>query len=188
MKVGKDNAKSRYLGLLPQIGVWIGGAMLFGIVAVIATNVMTRWLLGVSIPGGHEIPKYLFAISTSWAFGWTLIKRGNVRIDVIRSRFTSSTRALFDIVNLLALGSFLCFLGWRAIFVVAESVRSGSISITPLSTPLAIPQSLWAFGFLIAIGVWLILIWRVLLCLTQANWIGVSALVGPSSEASETQK
>ena len=148
---------------------------------------MTRWLLGVSIPGSHEIPKYLFAISTSWAFGWTLIKRGNIRIDVIRGKLNHPVRALFDVINLLALGGFLGLLGLRAVSVVAESASSKSISVTPLATPLVIPQTLWAFGFLIAIGIWVVLIWRVLLCIRRADWQAVTDVAGPASEESEVK-
>lgn len=185
MKAGKDNAELGYLGLVPQLGVWIGGIMLFGIVAMIAANILTRWLFGVSIPGSHEISKYLFAISTSWAFGWALINRGNVRIDIVRSKFRPSLRAVFDIFNLLALGGFLALLGWRAIFVVEQSARSGTISVTPLATPMMIPQSLWAVGILLAVAIWLFLVGRVLVYVMQANWTGISDLAGPGSETKD---
>ena len=56
-------------------------------------------------------------------------------------------RALLDLLGIALLGAFAATLTWRAALMVGDTWENGSRSITPLQTPLIMPQALWLAGW-----------------------------------------
>ena len=121
--------------------------MLFSSVMV-TLDVLARKLLGMTLGGADEISGYLFAVATAWAFPFALFHRSNVRIDVLYIHMPRRIRATLDLLGITLLGAFAFILTWRAFMLVGDTLENGSLSITPLKTPLIIPQSLWLTGWL----------------------------------------
>jgi|SRR5680860_38636 len=133
-----------------QVGsLWLaraGGVLILLTVALVTFQVLSRYFVGR--PAGHanEITGYVMAISASWSFAYTLMCKAHIRIDVLYLNFSTKVRGILDLIALLAMTLF-CVLVVGAVFDVAmDSYSGGSTAITPLATPLWIPQTLWLLG------------------------------------------
>src|SRR3546814_2178119 len=93
-------------------------------------------LIGGTCTGADESSAYLFGISTSWAFAWVLLHRGNIRIDALYLVLPRLVRAVLDAVSLTALGGFMGYFSWRAWIAVETTIGMNAHSTTPLSIPL----------------------------------------------------
>ncbi len=132
-----------------RYAVWAGGAMLIFSAFMVSADVLLRKFFGFSFGAADEISGYLFAISTAFAFSFALLHRANVRIDALYMHLPARLQAVLDIVSLLALGSFAYYLTYRAYFVFENNLIFWSKSITPLQTPLAVPQGFWLLGLVL---------------------------------------
>ena len=129
-------------------GVWGGGILLFASIGLIAVEIVLRKGFGTSLQGTHELSTYAFAISVSWALAYALFRKAHIRIDVLYVRLSPAYHLALDGLALLALSVFTVLVSWQAYDVLASSISRGSISNTPLGTPMWIPQLLWFVGLL----------------------------------------
>lgn len=141
------NAVLHKLNSTTRIAVWVGGAMMFFAAFMVTIDVLCRKLLGISLAGSDEISGYLFAISTAFAFPFALLQKANVRIDVVYLQCPRRLRALLDLLGISLLTVFCVIVTWRAALMVGVTWENNSHSITPLHTPLIIPQGLWLLGW-----------------------------------------
>lgn len=132
-----------------RFAVWTGGALMLFSAVMVSADVLSRRLLGITMGGSDEISGYLFAIATALAFPYALLHRANVRIDALYGRFPATLRALLDIVGIGLLAAFAAAVTWRAGLSVLVTWQNGSHSITPLQTPLIVPQALWLAGWIL---------------------------------------
>ena len=142
----------RLLGInerVAHLAVWVGGALMIFAACMVTLDVLLRKFLSVTLGGADEISGYLFAIATVWAFSYAALHRVNVRIDALYTHFPRPLRAALDLLGLALLTGFVLLLTWRATLLFTDTVENWSRSITPLQTPLAIPQSLWLAGLLL---------------------------------------
>ncbi len=142
----------RLLGInerIAHLAVWVGGALMIFAAFMVTLDVLLRKFLSVTLGGADEISGYLFAIATVWAFSYAALHRVNVRIDALYTHFPRPLRAALDLLGLALLTGFVLLLTWRATLLFTDTVENWSRSITPLQTPLAIPQSLWLAGLLL---------------------------------------
>lgn len=123
-----------------------GGLLILLTVILVTIEVLSRQFFGRSNVHATEITGYVMAISTSWAFAYTLMRKAHIRIDALYLKFPVSVRGVLDLVALLSLALF-CVLVVGAAFGVAEhSFSGGARANTPLGTPVWIPQALWFLG------------------------------------------
>ena len=161
-----------------RLAVWAGGAMLLFTAFLVSTDVLLRKLFSVTFTGSDEISGYVFAISTTWAFGFVLLHRGNVRIDAVYLFLPPRVRAALDLLALLMLGGFLGFFAWRAFGALSTSWQMGARSATPLQTPTVLPQSLWVLGLVFFMLVWLVVLAGTVARLVRGDLVGVNAIAG----------
>jgi TRAP-type C4-dicarboxylate transport system permease small subunit len=105
-------------------------------------------------------------------------KKGNVRIDVVYNLMPRPLRIALDILSFLALGALFALIGWYGFELVKGTVETGRISVTPLRTPLSIPQIVWISGIGLALAVWVLIALRVSGNVLRRNWDAVSELIG----------
>lgn len=134
---------------LAHAAVWVGGALMIGASVLVTVDVLLRKFMATSLGGADEISGYLFAIATAWAFSYALLHRVNVRIDALYLLLPGPVKAVLDVFGLLLLSGFIGILTWRAVLLLLDTYANWSRSITPLQTPLAIPQTLWVMGLLL---------------------------------------
>lgn len=183
----------RLISVVAQIGIWIGGAMLFAAAIIVTAEVLLRKgvgaLVGTSFlfSGSDEISGYLFAVGTSLSMAYVLINRGHVRIDVLYIQFSPTLRAIMDIIALLVMFVFMFAVLERAIDVATTSYVEDIRSNTQLRIPLAWSQIPWAFGmglFFLAIVVALI---RSFDALLKGDFGAINAIAGIATTEEEIE-
>lgn len=140
------NPMTRWLGPPTRILAILGGWWLLLLSFVTCAEILGRKLLGVSLQGVDEVGGYTTAIFSSLAFGWALVSKSHTRVDFLLAHLPDWLRAVLNAAAhalLAALGVFATLRGWD---VLDESLLFDSHSVTPLQTPLWIPQSLWLAG------------------------------------------
>ena len=163
---------------LSRYAVWIGGAMMIFAALLVTVDVILRKFLSMTLGGADEISGYLFGIATAWAFSYALLHRVNVRIDALYLHFPAPVRAILDIVGLMLLALFVGVLTWRATLLFQDSLSFWSKSITPLQTPLAIPQFLWLAGLYLFFVTILLVLFTALAALLRGDVATVQRLTG----------
>lgn len=158
--------------------VWTGGLMILFSAFLVTYDVLTRKFLGWSLGGADEISGYTFGVSTTWALSFTLLHRAHVRVDALYLRFGPRTRAVLDLVSLFALGAFVTFAAWMAWGVFLGSWVRDSRSITPLLTPLWIPQFFWFVGFAVFVITFVMLFLRSLMAWRAGDLVTLRRLAG----------
>ncbi|WP_370153451.1 TRAP transporter small permease subunit [Ferrovibrio sp.] len=171
----------RWLGLADRFSrwaVWFGGGLILASAFLVAVDVLLRKLFLVTVGGSDELSGYAFAIGTTWALGFTLLRRANVRVDALYSRLPAALCAILDIAALLALGLFVGLLTWQAWAVLDTSLAFNAKATTPLATPLWMPQLLWLAGLALFIFTLVPLLLRALLALLTGDLPAVRRLAG----------
>lgn len=171
-----------------RVAVWIGGGLLILSAFMVTLDVLLRDFVGVTLGGADEMSGYVFAISTAWALPYALICRTNVRIDALYLLVGERFRSLLDIFGLLLLGVFIFPLTWRVWLMLEDSYKFWTKSITPLQTPVAIPQTLWFAGLLLLCLTLLLIVVMSLARLARGDDAGVRELSGARTIDEETQE
>ncbi|WP_320178913.1 TRAP transporter small permease [Roseovarius pacificus] len=166
------------------IAVWIGGSALLLSSFVVSVDVLLRKFAGITMAGSDEITGYVFAIATSSAIALTLREKSNIRIDLLYNLAPSKFRLFLDVLSFLAIGLLLALMFNGAMQVALDSYELGTISVTPLQTPLAVPQMLWLTGFAVALLMWLALALRLMTGGSQV----IHSLIGARSLESEIEQ
>ena len=134
---------------LSSVMVWIGGVALIGAAFMVTLDVFLRDVFLITLGGADEISGYIFAVSTAFAFPYAVLHRANVRIDALYIPLPGPIRSFLDLIALAVLAVFFFPLTWQIWGMLQQSYEFWTKSITPLQTPLAIPQTLWFFGMLV---------------------------------------
>ncbi|MGJ7456190.1 TRAP transporter small permease subunit [Halomonas sp. MA07-2] len=165
-----------------QVGsLWMaraGGVLILMTVVLVTIEVFSRQLVGRSAVHATELTGYVMAISTSWAFAYTLMRKAHIRIDALYLNLPIRVRGVLDLLALLAMAWFCILVAGAAFEVAKDSYLAGATANTPLGTPIWIPQFLWVIGlgwFSLAVG---LMVLRVLLGLVAGDVEGVQQLAG----------
>lgn len=161
--------------------VWAGGVLLLVAAFTVSVDVIARKLFAVSLGGADELSGYAFAIATSWALAFALLRRAHVRVDVVYARLPARLRAGLDLVALVAMASFAAVLTQRAAAVLGDSLAFAARATTPLATPLWIPQAMWLGGFALFLLALAPLVLRCALALVTGDTASVQRLAGARS-------
>jgi TRAP-type mannitol/chloroaromatic compound transport system permease small subunit len=94
------------------IGRWVAWLVLAAVL-ISAANAIVRKAFNTSSNAYLEIQWYLFAAVFLLAAGYTMLRQGHVKIDVIAGRFSKRTQIWIDIVG-------LCFFVMPLVFTVIQ--------------------------------------------------------------------
>ena len=136
----------RIVDRIVHVGIWVSGTFLLLASAIIGVDVIARKAFGISLGGSDEIGGYVLAISSAWAFSFTLLKRGHIRVDALYNQTSARLQMACDVLAVLGLGFFMAFVTIFGYEVLLTSIQLNARANTPLGTPLWIPQSMWFFG------------------------------------------
>jgi TRAP-type C4-dicarboxylate transport system permease small subunit len=114
--------------------------------AFVLTDIIMRQI-GTSLGGTEEIAGYAMALATSWGMSFTLLELGHVRIDLVRTRFQTFGKALFDVFSMIVMSGVIITIAIKAWPVLERSIVNGSRANTPLETPLVWVQMPWFAGW-----------------------------------------
>ncbi|SDG03975.1 MULTISPECIES: TRAP transporter small permease subunit [Thalassobaculum] len=172
---------------LSSLMVWIGGAGLIGAAIMVTIDVFLRDVFLVTLGGADEISGYIFAISTAFAFPYAVLHRANVRIDALYIPLPPFVRSILDLVALVGLAVFFFPLTWRSWLMLQDNIGFWTKSITPLQTPIAIPQSLWFAGMVVFCLTVLLVFVVALTRLLRGDLTGVHDIAGVPTLDEEMQ-
>jgi TRAP-type C4-dicarboxylate transport system permease small subunit len=134
---------------LSSLGAWIGGALLLAVAFLVSAEVILRAFFSYALAAASEISSYVLAIGAAWGFSFALIHRAHVRVDAAVRLLPRRVLAWVDLVAASALTYYaflLVFHGWGVFF---ESWSRNTRAMTPLLTPVWIPQGLWWLGLVV---------------------------------------
>lgn len=173
---------------LSQIAVWIGGSMMLSAAFMVSADVLSRRLFGLTMGGSDEVSGYIFAISTALAMPYALLLRANVRIDAIYMFLPQRLRTLLDIVGVSLLAIFAGIVTWRVALTLHVTWTNDAHSITPLQTPLILPQSLWFAGWLLFCLCLALLLYGLIAATVRGNFARAGRLGGALSLDEEIEE
>lgn len=173
------------LSALSRAGVWAGGLLLFAACGMIAAEVVGRRFFSFSFEGVDELSGYVLAIASAWAFGFTLISRTHVRIDTLYVAVPAGVKLAMDVLAMASLVGFFGFATWFAWLLLQRSLSLSARAMTPLQTPLAIPQALWVAGLVLFVLLGALLLIRACLALAVGDRAGAARLIGSRTQRDE---
>lgn len=178
----------RFFERLALWAVWAGGAALLLSAIMVTLDVFSRKFFNFTMSGSDEITGYVFAGATTWAYAYCLLHRSNIRIDAVYNILPRWSRAVLDILGLVALLVFMGYFTYRAVGVFADTWENQSVAPTTLNTPLWLPQIVWLAGLLFFIVTLVFLLLYTILALIVTGPPGVQALAGTMSVAEEVDE
>jgi TRAP-type C4-dicarboxylate transport system permease small subunit len=171
--------------VVSRAAVWLGGGALILVSCLVTLEVVLRELFLIGLSAATEISAYVLAVSTAWAYAYALLERNHVRVDAVIQLLPPRLLVGMDLLALLALAWFAGTLLWHGWDVVGMSLDMGAHAMTPLSTPLWIPQGLWVFGIAFFFATCLLLLLRALQLVAAGEIRAASDLVGTFSREQE---
>lgn len=146
----------------------IAGGAVAVLAALITIDIIGRDFLGVSIQGTDEIGGYVLAFVGSLGMALTLLRRGHPRIEIFFRFFPRVLRDALHALAQLAMAAFAMFMAWHALGELQTTLKFGSVTNTPLQTPLWVPQLVWLVGMVFfALTACLTMIHSILLLMTD---------------------
>ena len=170
---------------LARYGAWFGGILILGAAVVISVEIIIRKFFIMSIGGADELSTFALAIGSAWAFSFTMLERAHVRIESLYVVLPTRLCALIDAIAQLIFTIIIALMAWYGFQVFSSSWSMSSRTLSPLATPLAIPQFLWAAGLIFFLFVSSLLLTRAVLALVVGDLDTVRRLIGPRSVKQE---
>jgi TRAP-type mannitol/chloroaromatic compound transport system permease small subunit len=172
---------------LARAGAWFGGLLIIASALLVGVEVVIRRAFNLTIGGADELSGFALAISTAFGLAFTLLERAHIRIDSLYVHLPVRVCALLDIVGLTLFAGFFGLITWHAAGVLETSWRLGARSMSPLATPLIIPQALWVAGLVMFLLIAGLLLIRALGALVTGEVVTVQRLIGSRSLAEELE-
>ena len=184
------------LAFLDRLRAWIervgyvmgcaGGWLSVVCAFFITLDVLGRKFFGVSSKATVELTGYMLAFGIAWGLTDALTTRCHVRVDVLVTGMPQGLRAYMHALALAFLVVLNFFFVWRGWAVVEESWMFGAHDSSAITTPLIIPQGLWAAGMTVFLFLSVTMLLEVIVLLVLGERERVDRLLGPRTLAEET--
>ncbi|MEZ5659783.1 MAG: TRAP transporter small permease [Burkholderiaceae bacterium] len=161
--------------------VWFGGALLIGAALLVTVEVFSRKFFNVSMAGADELSGYAFGVATTLAMAYALFHRAHIRVDAAYGFFPLWLRRAADLIGHLLLLGLVVVIAMTAWGLVADTIEYGSRSITPMRTPLIIPQLPWLAGWIFFIVCLVLVIVAAIFKLATGRGAEADRLIGVPS-------
>lgn len=172
---------------IARLGAWFGGLLIIASALLVGVEVVIRKAFNLTIGGADELSGYALAISTSWALAFALLERAHIRIDSLYVHLPMRFAALLDLLGLALFSAFIGLVAWYGFGVFQTSYGLGAHSLSPLGTPLVVPQLLWVAGFVMFLLIAALLLLRSLVALVAGDLQTVRRLIGSRSVNEELE-
>lgn len=122
--------------ILEKLTLWInrglviaGGVFLVAMILLTCGNIFLR-IVWLPIRGTFELMGFFGAIVTSFALGYTQMKRGHISVDVLFRRFSRRTARVLDSLNHLLCAGFFGIVAWQLWEKARTLSQTGEVSET----------------------------------------------------------
>lgn len=176
------------IGRIVQWGAWFGGALLILAMLAIAAEVVMRNVVGVSFGAVDELAGYALAIASTWGFAYALLHRAHIRIDTAYLLLPRRVQAALDLLALVGMIVFFGVVlryGWD---LLARSASLGQRAMTPLRTPLIVPQVFWYAGLVALVVLAVVLLLVAVSALRRGDLPAAARAVGSRSAEEELEE
>jgi TRAP-type C4-dicarboxylate transport system permease small subunit len=136
----------RLMRNLAEFGTWVGGTLLVAVALLVTSEVVLRRFFGIGLAAASELSGYAMAIAAAWGFSYAVIHRSHVRVDAAVRLLPNRIATWIDVLAMVMLTFYAYLLvahGWE---VFHQSWIRNSRAMTPLLTPMWIPQAAWWLG------------------------------------------
>lgn len=140
--------------------------LMFGMVAVVFTDVIVRYVFRTSFVWVQELEWHLFGIIYLLAAGYTLLHNEHVRVDIVYARLTPRRKAWLDFVLLWVFFFPSCLL---IVYTTWPFVRNSFLVNEGSPDPGGIPAR-WALKSVIILGFALLLLQGVSQAIKNLYW------------------
>ncbi|MBO6947301.1 MAG: TRAP transporter small permease [Rhodospirillales bacterium] len=161
--------------------VWLGGALLVIAALIVTVDVILRKIFNISMAGSDELSGYAFGIATSLSLTYALLHRSNMRVDALYQHLPIWLRSVLDILGNILLLTFIGYVTYRASSLLLDTYANQSRSISPLQTPLAIPQTAWFAGLVLFVVTGAVMTISSIISLFKRDWVAIHKLMGIKS-------
>jgi TRAP-type C4-dicarboxylate transport system permease small subunit len=137
---------------LVKISRWLtllGGYALLTSAMLVCADVFVRKAFNLSLRGADELSGYALAMSTSFGCVYAFFHRSHIRIDFVYRLLSRRVRSVLDVASALSLAVLAALAAYFAMGEFWEALTFHALANTPLRTPLWIPQSIWAIGYVL---------------------------------------
>ena len=174
-----------FAAVIARVSAWISGALLTLSAIIIGIDILLRNTIAVTVGGANELAGYAMAVATPWAMIFAMLQRAHVRIDTVYTHLSSRFRAILDLVGQMATIAFFSLVTWYVGGVLQQSIELDSHSVSALAVPLALPQAIWALGFVAFLITATVLLLRAFVAFAKNDIEQVHALIGARSAQDE---
>lgn len=128
-----------------HIAMWSNGLL----VLIIILQVILRYVFNHGLVALEELEWHLYAVGIMTGASYAMVKDVHIRVDLVHSRLSNRTQAIFEIFGILfLLLPFLCMIFHHGLDFVHESWRVSERSPSPMGLPFRwIIKSFIPFGF-----------------------------------------
>lgn len=163
------------------------GAAVLILALLIVFDITARSLFHFSLQGTDELGGYTLALTGSLGLAYTLIRRGHPRIDIGFRFFPARMRQVLHVAALATLTGLALFMSQHAIGELRGTLAFGSVTNTPLQTPLWVPQIFWVAGTLFFALTGLVMTIHAVLLGAGGRGAEVESLYGPLTVEEELE-
>jgi TRAP-type mannitol/chloroaromatic compound transport system permease small subunit len=172
---------------IARLGAWFGGLLIIASALLVGIEVVIRKAFNLTIGGADELSGYALAISTSWALAFALLERAHIRIDSLYAHLPVRLAAVLDLLGLALFSAFIGLVAWYGFGVFQTSFGLSAHSLSPLGTPLVVPQLLWVAGFVMFLAIAALMLLRSLAAFVAGDLQTVRRLIGSRSVSEELE-
>jgi TRAP-type C4-dicarboxylate transport system permease small subunit len=119
----------RITKFLNHVLIGIAGVFLVAMVSLTCADILSR-LLWVPILGSVELVALFGSVVTAFALGYTQLRRGHIRVDVLISLFPDGVKRILNIINSLVCMGFFAIVAWRITVWSTTLVSTGELTET----------------------------------------------------------
>ena len=116
-------------GFFNKILVWLAGVFLTGMILLTCMNIFTR-IVWIPIKGTFELMGFFGAIVAAFALGYTQVAKGHIAVDVLVSKFSSTTRKITGVINNSICCLFFIIVSWQIAVKASTLWRTGEVTET----------------------------------------------------------
>ncbi|MFN7103007.1 MAG: TRAP transporter small permease subunit [Pseudorhizobium sp.] len=141
-----DNPLAKTIMPIARLMALIAGYLVLGLSLLITIEVILRTFFNFSLQGSDEYGGYALAVLASFGFSYALLERAHTRVEIVVERVGAGAQAVLNLFSCWCVAVMAMFIAWRGYGALMESIEFGSLSGTPLMTPLWMPQLAWVTG------------------------------------------
>ena len=132
---------------LSFVGCGFSVVALFLSVILVVSGVVARYVFRVGVIFIDEYIGYLLVVITFMGMAHTLCEDGHIKVDLILRRLPRKVHLWFQLVTSLISFAISILLTFQTYQRVLIAYKFKAVSVTPIETPLFIPQMFIPIGF-----------------------------------------